>query len=236
MHLHVEVGGRQIGKPQGGTLVGRAERVAKVFDRDVVVGLRLAQKLDRLPSGHEAGRGEVVDLEPLLQKVGVALGFGMPEHAVRHRLKRHRAKAVTARDRGRWQVNATVVEVCHRAGGVRQIAHVHEFEPEPFGHAGHRPVGERAPDVADRRHLGLRQVFDRRQVVVDRAHPLAQLGVGTPSLLRSRDRLARPSGEFAVQSDERRERLVGYSLSGPHRRQPERGVHAALLQPLQLDL
>ena len=122
--------------------------------------LACVRKRDRRRLGHEAARGEVVDLEALLEEVGVVGRPLMPEQPVRHRLQRHRAQAVAARDRGGRQIDAAVLEVGHRAGGVRQVVHVDQLEAELLGHDAHGAVGERARDVAGGLELLLGELLD----------------------------------------------------------------------------
>ncbi len=131
-------------------LVRHAERVAEVLDGEVAVLLRLLQERDRRRLGHEAARGEVVDLEPLLQEVGVVGRPRVAEQAVRHGLQRHRPQAVAAGDRCRRQVDAAVLEVGHRARRVRQVVDVDQLEAELLGHDAHRAVRERARARAPR--------------------------------------------------------------------------------------
>ena len=58
---------QQVRHPHAGRLVRHAERVAEVLDREVAVLLRLLEERHRRRLGHEAARGVVVDLEPLLR-------------------------------------------------------------------------------------------------------------------------------------------------------------------------
>ena len=105
----VEVLGEQVGQALGGRLVRDAERVAEVLDRELLAPLGRAEVRDRRGARHQAGGGEVGDLDPLAQEVGVAARGRVAEHPVGDRLQRQRAQAVAAGDRrraagrcGRW--------------------------------------------------------------------------------------------------------------------------------------
>ena len=210
---------REVREAQRRGLVRDAERVAEVLDRESLLLLGLLQERDRCVLRHEARRGEVVDLEPLPQELVVARGRRVPEQAVRHRLQRHRPQAVAAGDRRRRQVDAPVREVGDRAGGVGQVVHVDELEPESLGHDAHLAVRERAACGGRPPRPAPRRAARSRAGGCRVAHALAQLGVGAPRLLGGRDRLARAALQLAVQADDRRERLVGDAAAGSDRRE-----------------
>ena len=212
-----------------------AERVAEVLDGEVPVLLRLGEESDRCRLGHEAARREVVDLEPLLQEVGVVGGRRVPEQPMRHRLQRHRAEAVTAGDRRRRQVDASVLEVGHRPGGVRQVVDVDELEAQLRRHDADAPVRERAAGVPRGRELLLGEVLDLGQVVAPLPHAQAQLGVRAPGLLGRRDRLALAALQLAVQAQDRLDRLVGGRLGDAHGGDAEAPEHGRVLRLLEVE-
>jgi hypothetical protein len=86
VHVHIEVRRGQIGKPQRRSFVGHTERIPVVLDRDVAVGLGRLEKFDRLLERHETRGREVVDLQTLLQELGVRARLVVLEQAVRHSL------------------------------------------------------------------------------------------------------------------------------------------------------
>ena len=226
----------EVRHPHARRLVGHTEGVAEVLDREVAVLLRLLQERHRRRLGHEAARRVVVDLEALLEEVGVVGRATVPEEAVCHGLQRHRSQAVTARDGCRWQVDAPVLEIGHRAGGVRQVVHVEQLEAQLLGHDADGAVGERAADVAGRLQLLLGQALDVGEVVAALAHPQPQLGVGPARLLGRGDRLALTTLQLAVQPEDRLERLVAGALRDPDRCDPEPAEHGARLRAVELDL
>ncbi len=236
VQFEVEVRGREVGEAQRGRLVRDAERIPEVLDSNVAVGLGRREKLDGLPAGHEHRRGEVVDLETLLKEVGIGGRGGVFEHPMSHGLQCHAPKAVPAGNRGRGQVDAAVLEVGHRACGVRQIVDVNQFESEVLRHHAHRSVGERTRRVPDIRQEFLGDVIDVGEVVVELSHLTSEVGVDASCLLGCGDRLPRASREFAVQADKRLKGLVGHPFRDPNRGQPQRGVDRGALCPVELDL
>ena len=182
------------------------------------------------------GRREVVDLQPLVQELGVARRRRVPEQAVRDRLQRHRPEAVAAGDRCRRQVDAAVLQVGDRAGGVRQVVDVDELEPELLGHLAHRAVGERAGDVADLAQLILGERLDLGQVVVARPHHRRAARCWRAAPPRG-SRSPRASGGPAPGAARRGRGASRRSCPcRPDGRQPELGVDRARLRPLELDL
>ena len=99
-----------------------------------------------------------------------------------------------------------------------QVVDVDELEAELLGHHAHRAVGERARDVAGGLAAAPRRAARSRGGSC-RASRIrsAQLGVRAPRLLGRGDRLARAALQFAVQADDRLERLVGHALGRPDR-------------------
>ncbi len=160
----------------------------------------------------------------------------MAEQPVGHRLEGHRPQAVAARDgRGR-QIDAAMLEIGDRAGGVRQVVHVEQLEAELLGHDAHGAVGERARDVAGGLELLLGELLDRTEVVVAVAHPQAQLGVRPARLFGRGDRFALTALQLAMQAEDRLDRVVGNALRDPHGRDAELAEDRPGLRALQLDL
>ncbi|OLT17097.1 hypothetical protein BJF80_02540 [Serinicoccus sp. CUA-874] len=96
MDLEVEVLGREVAEPVGGRLVGHGVGVAQVLQRDVALGLGPAQQRYRTALGHEGGRGEVVDLDPLGEELGVVARGLVVQHDVAEGLQRRGPRVVPA--------------------------------------------------------------------------------------------------------------------------------------------
>ncbi len=187
-------------------------------------------------SGIRQPRGEVVDLEALLQEVGVVGGRGVPEQAVRHGLQCHRPQTVTAGDRGRRQVDASVLEVGDRSGRMGEVVDVDQLESELLGHDAHGAVRESALHVSRGLEVLLGELLDLGEVVVLRAHPQPQLGVRAPRLLRCGDGLAFATLQLPVQAEDRFDGLVAHALGHAHGRDAELAEDRALLRAFQGDL
>ncbi len=225
----------EVRHPHRRSLVRDTERIAEVLDGQIAFLLRLLQERDAVGLGDEATGGEVVDLEALLQEVGVRRGSLVSEQPVGHRLQCHRAQPVAARDRCGRQVNAAVLEIGDRSRRARKVVDVEQLEPEALGHDAHGAVGERARDVTGRRKLLLGELFDIGQVVVTLAHPQAQLRIGAPRLLGRCDRFSLAAIELPVQAEYRLDRLIGCPFGDLHRRDAEPAKHGACLRAFQLD-
>ncbi|MBG9885627.1 hypothetical protein ABE10_03300 [Bacillus toyonensis] len=184
------------------------EGVAEVLDGEVPVLLRLLQEGDARRLRDEAAGREVVDLQTLLEEVGVVGRRRVAEEAVRHRLQRHRPQPVTAGDGGGREIDPAVLHIGDRPGRVREVVDVQELEAQLLGHDAHGPVRERPRAVPCGLELLLCQLLDLRQVVVVLAHPHAELGVGAACLLRRRDRLAFATMQLTMQAENRLDRLV----------------------------
>src|SRR5690606_20318211 len=116
-------------------LVRDAERVAEVLDREVLLALAPLQEVDRGALRDEAARREVRDLDALAQELRVRARALVPEDAVGDRLERERAQLVATGDRRGREVDAPVLQVGDRAGGVRQVVDVPDGGAELLGHA-----------------------------------------------------------------------------------------------------
>ena len=114
------------------------------------------------------------------------------------RLQQHRTGVVVA-PRVLREVNPAVLQVGHRAGGVRQVAHVVEAEPEVPGDVRDDVVGQRAARVPHGGQNLLRLGLVLREIVVPLAHHGAQFPVRSPGLFRRRDLLVEPAFQLVLQ-------------------------------------
>ena len=217
--------------------MGHSEGVAEVLDGESLLLLRGLQEGDGCLLGHQAAGCEVVDLEPLLQELGVARRTFVTEDAVRHRLQRHRAQSVAAGDGGRRQVDAAVRDVRDGSGGVGQVVHVDELEAELLGHHAHLAVGEGSRPVPGRASRGPRRaarsraggccrsrIRSRSSVFARRASS----GVAMASEARRASSRCRPTMASSVSSVMPR---VGFTGG-----KPERDVQRDCAAPGELDL
>ena len=100
-----------------------AKCVAQLLHRDAAQVLRLGEVPHGGLLGQQDRGGEVVRLDALAQEVGVVARLLVAEQVARERLQDRRAR-VARRRLLRRQVDAAVALVGHRAGRVRQVAHV----------------------------------------------------------------------------------------------------------------
>ena len=227
---------QQVRQSHARRLMGDAESIPEILHGEVAVALGLLQERHRVRLRHQARRGVVVDLQALLEEVGVVGGGAMTEQAVGHRLQRHRSQPVTTGDGRRGKVDAAVLQVGDGARGVGKVVDVDQFETQLRGHDAHRAVGEGPRGVAGGLQLLLGELFDVGQVVVARPHPQSQLGVRPPRLLRRRCGLALPALQFPVQTEHRLQSLVRHGLGHPDRRDAQLPENVTGLGAFQLDL
>ena len=108
---------------------------------------------------------------------------------------------------GLRQVDDPVRQIGDGPGGFGQIGGVHQPETQVRGQpVDHRP-GDRAAVVLGRGQQVGGDRFDLAEVVALPAHPLAQVGVRPPGLLRGGRPLGLDPGHRPVQPDQRLQRL-----------------------------
>ena len=137
-------------------------------------------------SGISKRRGEVVHLDPLLEEVGVIPRHLVAEHHVAQRLQRQRPRVVLARI-GLRQVDRPVRQIGDRPRRLRagwRCAPARS--PRCAGHPVDHGPGDRPFAVADRVQQAGGDLLDVAEVVVLIAHPLPQLRVRPPRVLRGR--------------------------------------------------
>ena len=176
--------GRQVGEPVGRGLVGHRVGVAQVLDGDVLGRLGPAQQRQRAALRDQQRRREVVDLHPLLA------GTPSSPAAPRDPARRGRAPAApaTGSRAGRRPAAAGRRCGCARSVTVRVDSGRSEVctSRNPRCAASRsttvRVIGPPSYLVAVSRSAAT--LLDLAEVVVLPAHPLPQVGVGPPGLLR----------------------------------------------------
>lgn len=136
----------------------------------------------------------------------------------------------------RGQVDASVLEVGHGAGGPGQVVHVQQGEAHLLRHPRHRAVGQRAARVAGVLDHLLRDGLELRVVVVPGLPLQAQLGVGPPGLLGGRDGQLLAPGQLLVQADQLLEHGHRQLLAGFDGRHAQGGEERPALRPVERDL
>ena len=200
-----------------------------------LAALARLQQRQRAPLGDQQRRGEVVDLHPLLQELRVVLRHLVSQHHMAERLQRQRSGVVLA-GVGLRQVDDPVRQVGDGPGGFGQVGGVRQPEAQVGGQPVDHGPGDRAAVVLG----GGQQVgghgLDLAEVVALPAHPVAQVGVGPPGLLRGGGPLGLDPGHRPVQADERLQGLGLQPRPRPDRRDVQRLERGRALRLLQLDL
>ncbi len=137
---------------------------------------------------------------------------------------------------GLRQVHDPMRQIGDGAGGFRQVGGVRQPEPQVRGQPVDDGPGDRAAVVLGGRQQVGRDRLDLAEVVALPAHPVPQLGVGAPGLLRGGGPLGLDPGHRPVQPDQRLERLRLQPGSGPDRRDVQRLERGRALGLLQFDL
>ena len=236
VQAHAEVVRHEVRHAHACRLVRDAERVAEILDGEIAVLLGLLQESHGGGLGHETARRVVVDLEPLPQEVRVIGGSLVLQEPVRHGLQGHRPQTVAAGDRRRRQIDATVLEIGDRTRGGGEVVDVDQLEADLLGHDAHRAMREGAGGVARRLQLLLGEPLDVGQVVVQRPHAQALLGVRAPGLFGGRDRLPLAALQLAVQAQDRLDRLVAHALGHAHGFDAETAEDRPALRTFEFDL
>ena len=151
------------------------------------------------------------------------------------RLQQHRTRVVVAAGVLR-EVNPAVLQVGHRAGGVRQVADMVEAESEVPGDVRNDVVGQRAAGVPHRGEDLLRLGLVLREVVVPLAHHRAQLAVRAAGLLRRRDLLVEPAFQLVLQPHHGLQHVHRKPRADADLGQVQGLVDGAALVAFQLDL
>ena len=185
--------------------------------------------------GDEQRAGEVVRLDPLPQELRVRRRLDVPEDAAGQRLQ-HRGARVALRREPAREIEPAVLQVGDAAGGLRQIGHVVQGEPQMGGDIGCRALSERTAGVVDGVQDAAGVPLEFGEVVVLPAHQVAQLDVGAAGLLgRSRPLVAQPL-DLALQRQHRLERLGRHALADAEGRDAERLERLPLHRALEGDL
>lgn len=235
MAADAQVHGGQVGEAVGGRLVGDAERVLQVVHGQVPALLGGAQQGARGPLRHQQGAGEVVHGHPLGEEVLVVPRLAVAQDGGRECLQHHGAPVVVA-GAAPADVDAAVLQVRDRARGVRQVGHEAQGEAQVLGETGHGVQAQRPARVADRVEQPLRLGLEVGVVVVHRAHPGAQLGVGAARLLGGGGLLLQATAQLGLQPRDHLEDLGGGAGPDAQRGQAEGGVVLRAREPFDLDL
>ena len=201
-----------------------------------LAALARSQQRQRAPLRDQQRRGEVVDLHPLLA------GTPSSPAAPRGPARRGRAPAAPAiasragrRPAAAGRRSGAARSVTVRVDSGRSVVCTQpeaQVRGQPVDHGpGDRP----ALVLGGRQQVG-RDLLDLAEVVVLPAHPLPQLGVGPPGLLRGGRPLGLHVGERPVQADQRLQRLGRQPRTRPHGRDVQRLEAGGALRLLQLDL
>src|SRR5699024_8555755 len=100
--------GGEVREPQRRRLVGDAERVPEILDRNISSFLPLRQVRQRRRTRDQARRGEVGDLQPLPKEVRIGGRLGVAENSVPNCLQGERTQTVPAGNRGRGKIDPSV--------------------------------------------------------------------------------------------------------------------------------
>ena len=230
-----QVHGGQVGEPVRGGLVGDAERVLQVVHGQVPALLGGPQQRRRRPLRHEQRARQVVHRHTLGEEVLVVPRLAVAQDGGGEGLEHHRA-AVVVRGAGAADVDAPVLEVRDGARGVRQVRDEAQGEAEVLGQLRDRVQAQRPARVADRVEQPMRLSLEVGVVVVHRAHPGAQLGVGAARLLGGGGLLLQATAQLGLQPRDHLEDLGGGAGPDAQRRQAEGGVVLRAREPFDLDL
>ena len=137
---------------------------------------------------------------------------------------------------GLRQVDDPVRQVGDGPGGFGQIGGVHQPETQMGGQPVDHGPGDRAAVVLGGGQQVGRDGLDLAEVVALPAHPVPQVGVRPPGLLRGGGPLGLDPGHRPVQADQRLQRLGLQPRPRPHRRDVQGLESVCALGLFQLDL
>ena len=184
--------------------------------------------------GQQERGGEVVGGHALHQEIPVVRRRLVAQDVVAQGLQQHRTGVVIAAGVLR-EVNSAVLKIRHRAGGMRQIAHMVEAESEVPGDVRDDVLGQRTARVAHRGQDLLRLGLVLREVVVPLPHHGAQLTVGAAGLLRRRHLLVQPAFQLVLQPHHGLQHIHRKPRTDADFRQVQGLVEGAALVAFQLD-
>ena len=183
--------------------------------------------LARLQQGQRAllrdqqRRGEVVDLHPLLEELRVVLRHRVFQHDVAERLQGKRSGVVLT-GVGLRQVDDPVRQIGDGPGGFGQIGGVHQPEAQMGGQPVDHGPGDRPALVLGGGQQVGRDRLDLAEVVALPAHPVPQVGIRPPGLLRGGGPFGLDPGHRPVQADQRLQCLGLQARPRPDRRDVQR--------------